>query len=287
MDSTSPDTDLGFLNRDEIVTALGLGALTLIDPARLRPGTRFAYRSVLAAFAAAGAWRSLADLPTVLADPLKRVAFSAGAAGLVYGAAELGEALDARFHRRLERWGVRRPRVVMAAATVALSIGTACLDSRSSALKEDDEVFEPVQRPLAPAVHELITAILEQSEDHDSLRLRAQLATASEEVWSEDDAVTARWVNLLVADDGDLAVPHQFVFPVSARFTTARGVPCQVQLHVEGGRLTSVVLDVAAEEWERVAEDWEPGDGDADPLAGVTWPAATDVTFVTETSGRR
>lgn len=269
------------------IGAAAAGALTLVDPARLRPTGRFALRSASAGIAGVGAWSAFDTAPELMAEPGRRVAFTAAVVGLVYGAAELGEVLDAATVRGLRRIGVRRPRVVMALATVGVGLATAVVDYRTARDAPPlDDAAGPVHREVTAGVRDLAAAILGHTEEYDSLRLRAQLAVASEEVWEDDDGIPSRVVGFSTPDDVPLAVPHTFTFPVSARFVSPRGVPCVVRLGVEGGRLGWLVIDVDDELWAPIADDWDAGGGDPDPLADVAWPAVDDVALVAERSGR-
>lgn len=286
-DDTTTSTALPWgLRPVDVWGALATGVLTLPDPARRSPAGRFALRSSAAAITGVGVWAGTGQLSEIRYDLPTRAGFTAGAVGLVYGVAELGEWLDRLTQRRLVRMGVRRPRIVMAVAGAGLGLALAVLDRRPdpAAPQEDEAGARPSYRPLRPHVRELVSAILEQTEDYDSLRLRAQLAVAQEEVWGEDE--DARFLPLAVLDDVPLAVPHTFTFPVSARFTSARGVPCTAQLLVEGGRLSALVVDVEPETWEAVGEDWDPQGGDEDPLADVGVPRLAEVTFATESTAR-
>ncbi|WP_324650933.1 hypothetical protein [Georgenia sp. H159] len=262
----------------DLATAAMTGLLTLPDPARRSPLGRFALRSAAAGTVAVGTWVALGQ--DARSDVTGRVAFTVGAAGLMYGLAELGEAMDGAVHRRLVRSGVRRPRVAMALAGVGLALAMSVLERREDDGEVHDHLDEPVLGELPVPVRALIGAILEQTEDHDSLRLRAQLAVAGEARWGEEP--DSHVVDLVVPDDVPLAVPHAFTFPVSARFVSARGVPCTARLIVADGRLSVLVVDVDDEAWEPVAADWDAQGGDPDPLADITVPRVEDVTFVTE-----
>lgn len=284
-DTSTTSLPLG-LRPSDLVTAAATGLLTLPDPARRSPLTRFGLRTAIAGTTGAGVWLGTAEDDDAALDLPARVAFTVGAVGLVYGAAELGEAVDRAMQGRLVRMGVRRPRLAMALAGVATSLAVSLLERRGETTSAaDDDVPEgPVLRPLPEHVRELVDAILAHTEDHDSLRLRAQLARASEEVWGEPEDAP-RMVEIAVPDDVPLAVPHSFTFPVSARFLSARGVPCAVQVLVSGGRLAAVVVDVDDDAWEVLVEDWDPAGGDPDPLADVTLPRVADVVLVTEARG--
>lgn len=282
-DTATTSLPLG-LRTSDLVTAAATGVLTLPDPARRTPLTRFALRSAIAGTTGAGVWLGTSEEHELGLPGPSRVALTIGAVGLVYGAAELGEAVDRVLQRRLVRAGVRRPRLAMALGGVGLSLLMSLVERRSQDEAGEDAPAGPTLRPLPEPVHELVSAILAHTEDHDSLRLRAQLVRASEEVWGEPEEAP-RFVTIAVPDDVPLAVPHTFTFPVSARFTTRRGVPCTVEVLVTGGRLSAVVVDVDGEAWEVLAEDWDPAGGDPDPLADVTLPRVADVVLVTEARG--
>ncbi|WP_413449849.1 hypothetical protein AA0Y32_04090 [Georgenia phoenicis] len=280
MSHQTPSTTLPLgLRTSDLVTAAATGILTLPDPARRTPLTRFLLRSAIAGTTGLGVLLSTGEGTEV--DPTTRVALATGAVGIVYGAAELGEAMDSGLQRGLVRAGVRRPRLVMAVAGAAAALLMSVADRKGDREETATAPEGPSLRPLPEHVRELVDAILSQTEDHDALRLRAQLAGAREEVWGEPEDAP-RVVELSVPDDAPLAVPHSFTFPVSARFTSARGVPCTVEVLVSGGRLAAVVVDVEA--WGRVAE-WDPADGDPDPLADVTVPRLEEVTLVAESRG--
>ncbi|WP_152190504.1 hypothetical protein [Georgenia satyanarayanai] len=283
-DTSSTSLPLG-LRASDLVTAAATGLLTLPDPARRTPLTRFGLRTAIAGTTGAGVWLGTAEDRDATLDLPSRVAFTAGAVGLVYGAAELGETMDRALQRRLVRAGVRRPRLAMALAGVGLSLAMSLLERRGAGTGAVEEAPEgPTLRPLPQPVHELVSAILAHTEDHDSLRLRAQLARASEEVWGEPEEAP-RLVAIAVPDDVPLAVPHTFTFPVSARFTTPRGVPCTAEVLVSEGRLFAVVVDIDGKAWEVLAEDWDPAGGDPDPLADATLPRVSDVVLVAESRG--
>ncbi|MEE6281168.1 hypothetical protein [Georgenia sunbinii] len=274
----------------DLGVAAATGALTLVDPARLGPLGRFAFRSSEAAVVGGMTWFGLKQSKDLEWQPELRVAVTSGVVAVTYAFAELSEVFDAAVVRQLRRRGVRRPRVAMAVAGVGLALTMSLLerraDARTAAADDDGDADEAIVRELPQQVRDIVAAILEQTEDHDSLRLRAQLAVAGEEVWGDDDGF-GRMLELAVPDDVPLAVPHTFTFPVSGRFLSSRGVPCAVQLLVDGGRLSAVVIDVASDEWDAIADDWDDAGGDPDPLGDIDgWPAHQELRFVQETAGR-
>lgn len=266
------------------VVAIGLGgALTLIDPARLGPGRRFGYRLAIAGLAGATFWRGLADDELSVA-PETRLGLTAGVAGATLAGAELSEAADARLQAWLSRAGVRRPRLLMAAATLGTGLAGLALEQRLAPVdaQEEDLGFLPGPRELPPAVRDLVAALLSQTEDYDSLRLRAQLERATEIVWPGEQDVSMRVLEFEVPGDVPLTVPRTFDFPVVARFVSPRGVPCRITLSVSDGRLSLLTRDVDVDLWDEIADDWRPmGGSSADPLADVdSWPDVDQLEFV-------
>lgn len=273
----------------DLAVAAASGALTLVDPARLGLFGRLTFRTSQAAVVGALTWTAAKEVPGLEWQPETRVATTAGAIAVTFAFAEVGEALDAVAVRALSRRGVTRPRLAVAAGAVALALGLSVLDRSVAQQRADADadgtVDVPVLRPLPEPVRAIIAAILDQTEDHDSRRLRAQLGAAREESWSEVEEFVPM-IELAVPEDVPLAVPHTFTFPVSAHFRSTRGVPCAVQLLVAGGRLSALVIDVYGPAWDEMADDWDD-EGDADPLVDVTaWPALGELAFVTESPGR-
>ncbi|TNC19500.1 hypothetical protein FHE66_03270 [Georgenia sp. 311] len=119
------------LRTADVVGAAVTGLLTLPDPARRSPVGRFALRTTVAGFTGATVWVGLGEDPELRTDLARRAGFTAGVVGLAYGAAELGERLDALTQRTLVRWGVRRPRAVMAVAGAGLALVMAVVDRRA------------------------------------------------------------------------------------------------------------------------------------------------------------
>lgn len=104
--------------RSRLVTALvagmASGALTLVEPATLKPSTRGTLQVGSGAVSAALGW-----LGTRASDELKdrkafRVALSLAMGTLSAAGTKLGFAIDAKIHRSLLRRGVSNPRPVMA-----------------------------------------------------------------------------------------------------------------------------------------------------------------------------
>ena len=271
-----------------VLTAVVLGAAALINPAKLGPGRRAAYRVGLAAITAIDLFRGIPRET----GPVNRVALTAGAAGTVLGLAELGESIDAKAHGALVRRGVRRPRTVLALATVALSLLSdlpnlrearreAARDSAANADSEAEAFGE-----LPEGARSLITGMLDFSADRGSAALRAQLAEAREQLWDgSSGAYSEIDIDLPHPEALPRVVPHSHVFPVIARFDDPEsGQPREVRLDIEEGRLSRLRIEEAD---DAGSEDTGPDpDWDAEAhergLWPSAWPARAEVTFSLE-----
>ena len=96
-------------------------AIALVDPRGLDQRGLRAYRAANSAFTA---WMTWAVLGTETPDVSRRARAGAAVGGAVLGLASARwcERLDGRMHERLSRWGVPRPRVVLAAGSTALGV---------------------------------------------------------------------------------------------------------------------------------------------------------------------
>lgn len=104
-----------------LVSSAATYAIALVDPRSLdRTGLR-AYRAANSAFTA---WMAWAVLSTETPDLSRRARAGAAVGGAALGlaSARWSERLDGRMHERLSRWGVRRPRVLLAAGSTALGV---------------------------------------------------------------------------------------------------------------------------------------------------------------------
>ncbi|NKX56826.1 hypothetical protein [Arthrobacter mobilis] len=271
-----------FLDSDRIeyglASSAAIGALSLVDPTRLSPGGRFLLRSA-AAVTGATFLIPLNKIPVLAFSPEAKAGFTAGMAGLTFGVAELGEAVDGRIQDWLRRHGIRRPRAVMAAAGAAMTFLVFLADRRTlPGAMEEHEDQEPRLVGLDPAVRDLVEGILGHTEDYGAPVLRDQLAIAKEEAWDGPEYFSSA-IDFAVDQKVPRVVPHNFTFPVRARFAGPSGAPLEAVLDVEEGLLRSLIVAVAPD-----AEESE-GPGGADPLEGLdSWPARGDVTYVIETA---
>lgn len=115
-----------------VTSSAALAALALVEPRGAATTRKLLYRGAIGAVAA---WSAVAALRSERPQPVKGKALGAVAAGFAVASAAvspLAERLDAKLVDRLARGGVRRPRVVLAAANAALSLGAWVLDRRSA-----------------------------------------------------------------------------------------------------------------------------------------------------------
>lgn len=252
-----------------VVSSVTIGALSLIDPAALSPARRAAYRTALAAVTGAMTW---AAARSGLASVEARVGTTVGATGAALGLAEAGEAMDARMQRGLVRMGVRRPRAVMAATSVAFAAATFLAD-RAWSLRAvpDPEALAWEDRALPDPVRVLTAALLARTDAFGAPELRTQLASARERTFVNERFKSPSFVQFVVAEEAPLAVPGNAAFPVTARFATDDGTLYVVTLGVADGRLGTLELVEATDE----------GDEPTSELG--RWPEAHEVTLHVET----
>ncbi len=274
-----------------IASSVVIGALSLVDPARLTPGWRIAFRAAVAGLTGALTLLELRRTPASEGDPAefgwrvghREVASGGivvGVAGTVFGLSELSENLDARLMSGLTRAGVRRPRLLLAAVSTLASIAAYLAVVTDVDAASDDSVDGPRYAAVDPAVRDLVEGMLAATDGYGARELRAHWATARVELWSDEDeaGVFSRWLEFAVDEDLPRAIPHDTTFPVRARFVTPAGVPVEAFLLVSGGRPRTLLLDVVDGTPELEAS------GDDDPFDSVTaWPVRTEVTFVLDT----
>ena len=272
-----------------VVSSAIVGALTLVEPRRLTPGSRLAYRGAVAAVTGWVVWatlrpRSAADLD--LLGPLNRTALTAGTAGAALGLAEVGEAVDAKVHDRLVRSGVTRPRLWLAVGSLALGLASWAASRNDAGFSlpdhagADEDGRSLVELP--DEVRGLALRLLSATEEFGAPQLREQLATARL-VRFADEEPELGYSAFEVSDAVARAVPGTATFPVVGRFRDAAGQQFGIRLFVEDGRLESMHID---EEDGDGAGSVYGAAGDADEAAvPASWPAPADVEVLVETVG--
>ncbi|MET1051872.1 MAG: hypothetical protein ABWX65_04455 [Mycetocola sp.] len=266
-----------------VASSVVVGALSLVDPARLSFGGRLAFRGLTAVVTGGLVVIELRRTDSLRANPLAQIGIVAGVVGTTFGLSEVSEKIDARMVGLLRRAGVRHPRPVLAAASAAFSLAAFRLEPPvrdTGADTESDDAAWPRYSAVDATVRTLVDRMLSVTDEHGAIELRAHWPTARVEHWSEEDVegVFSRWLEFSVDDSLPRAVPHEATFPVRARFVSGAGVPVEVLLLVSGGRPRSLLVDVVAG-----TPELERFDGN-DPLDDVSaWPSADAVTFVLET----
>jgi hypothetical protein len=261
-----------------LASSAAMGALTLIDPARLSPGGRLAYRGAMAALAAAGVAIELnADDDDLFLDPTSRVAITVGAAGLILGMAEVSEHWDARMYGYLAQRGVSRPRLLMAAGATAFSLASFALGRLVTRPQPAGRWDDLVLQPVPAEVRALVLGLLDATDGYGADQLRAQLETAQVEASAAGDFSSV--VEFVVPDGAQRAIPHDFTFPVKAHFRTDSGEEVRALLIVQDGKLDALVLDSVADNG-----DFENEDGPVDLDDAGRWPALHEVTFVLDST---
>jgi hypothetical protein len=114
-----------------VTSSAALAALALVEPRGASSTRKLLYRGAIGAVAA---WSAIAAARTESSRPMtgKTLASVAGAVGVASAAlSPVSERLDAKLVDALARGRVTRPRLVLAAATAALSVAVWWFDRRS------------------------------------------------------------------------------------------------------------------------------------------------------------
>lgn len=265
----------------QVASSAVMGAWALVDPNRPTRRGQIAYRVGSAAAVGASVWIGARDEE---GEPLGDGLRAALAAGSAVGSLALmrpSERLDARWHNFLRRRGIRHPRVLSALFTVGMYAATHALERWTEKQAAAAEEFEFVLEPVDERLRALVMAILEQTEDHGSLALRAQLGR-TQRVRTPGEREVAAWVPFDVEEgDGPRAVPASAIFPIRARYATRRGA-LDLQVQVEDGVLSAVSWELVDSPELDLADDTF----DVDDVLGDTnrWPSADEVLLLAETS---
>ena len=273
-----------------IVSTVAVAGLSLIDPNRLRPAGRLAHRLAIAGLTGAMTWAASRPTPAEVPNPGLRAGVTVGATGLVLAASEASEALDARMQRGLERAGVRRPRVALAALSGVLSAATWWLDRRThDGLEPGEREFEgtglavssTVDAELGAELRALVSALLARGERFGGAELREQLAGARIEQWrlDGDDGFVAD-ASFEVDETAPRAVPGNGRFPVIGRFRGLDERTFDLALWIHEGRLDSMSISPADDWSDEDVLAWDEGDRDVGELGA--WPAVADLEVLVE-----
>lgn len=262
--------------------ALGVasGVLTLIDPAKLKPGTRAMLYVSTGVGSGLTAWFGSAREEFLKSKKALRGVLTLGLTALGVASTKFGFVLDAKTHHALLRRGFANPRPIMAVGSGILTAATFLLDRPSEGtsllpLVGDSEDELPI-RGLSDPVRELLAGMLAHTNEFGAEILREQLGSVREQYWG-DPAEFGFQLDLVVAPGGTRTVPRDYTFPVHANFTTDDGEPVRVSLVVRDGQLGALVLDLDHEAMEPADE------ASADPLDALTrWPLRSEVSYSLE-----
>lgn len=229
-------------------SALAFGALSLVEPARLPPARRAAYRAALAATTAW--WTAVTTDPERTVHVPGNVVAGAAAGGACWALADFSETLDARLMDRLHAAGVEHPRR-WTAGIAAAAVLAACAVDRYTQRQVSDQLPEesPRTRPLAPTVRTVIRGILQAVEMPGSAELLAQLEAARERYLPQEHSDIdgengiATLIELDIPDQLARVVPHTQTYPVHARFPAPDGTPLQITLYIEHGQLAHTTIN--------------------------------------------
>lgn len=231
-----------------LARAAASGAAALVDPARLSTERRRWLFTGIGALAAWQWWEEAVrpendPMGLGLGTPAARVTGAAALVGVMPLLAGPATRLDTMLMSALRRRGVRRPRLAMAAVTVAVSIAGERWRPAPDAWDDD----EPVWGELHPRTREVIAGILGLLDGWGAEELRAQLARAEEEQHTGE----LSWRGLR-AEAGPRTAVSDFIVPAHA---TAQidGAAVHLGVQVLDGRLAAVFGSGDEPlEWDRV-----------------------------------
>lgn len=249
------------------------GGLSLVDPARLSPRRRQAYRAALAA--TTGLWTAVTtDRDRTLLLPAHLVA-GLLAGGATWALADASESLDTRLITRLQTAGVRHPRRWMAAISAAGVLASFAVDRAMSQTASEEVWLEDLMRtrPVTPQVREVVQAMLQVPGAPDAGELLAQLEAAQESYFDDGENRFATMVEFDVPEEVVRVVPHTQIYPVQARFTASNGTELAVSLQIHEGKLANLEIETV-------------GDEDTDPVDELLdrWPDPTDLRYVRDST---
>lgn len=256
------------------------GALTLVDPAKLRPRTLAGIYLGSGAGLAAVGWFATSPRDGFAPGKAFRGSVALGLAALSTAGTKFGFVVDAKIHQSLVRRGIKNPRPLMAIGSGVLLAAMELMESpsknRTGTNIIGDAFAEAPERELTSEVRDLVAGLLEATDEYGSSVLREQLTEAKEQYWGDDGEFTSE-LSFVVPEDAALTLPRNYTFPVHADFTSADGTPLRISLMIYEGQLGALVLDVAHE----LMEAAHPRD--TDPFESVTrWPLRSEVDYALE-----
>lgn len=269
-----------------VVLTIATAGLTLIEPRTLDVAGRLAYRSAIGALAGWGAWTAVRTEHEYLMPPAAKAGVTVGAVGAALTLCELGESIDGKLVDALQRAGVRRPRIWLAAATAVLGLGTWWLgrrvDSALPSFDETEEEYEQEKVELPSEVRALASALLGCTESFGAPALRAQLELAQAEIYlgeKEDEFYPG--IGILVPEGLPRAVPADAQFPVTGRYRPIEGRTFDVRITIANGYIANLDVTTGADWSEQERFEWDMNDRSVQEIPG--WPSPNELEFLIET----
>ena len=208
--------------------ATAWGALTLVDPAKLKGWRHAAY------------WAGVAGLTGVeivaapddgVMDRQQRAAVGIGLAGLVFGTRDWATRMDAKTTGWMRKIGIKHPRPVLALVAGAGAFAAYMTERISPHDDLEYDVSNLPEEDLPDNLHAIIAKLLGAVDGYDRELLEDQLETTRMIV--EDP----RWpMTLLVDDELPRARLSEFTWPVTATYQRD-GYEYHLYLDIAGGRL--------------------------------------------------
>lgn len=283
-------SDPSFPRAKTLGFSLGAAALTLIEPRRLSPRARTAYRAAMSTFAGLAVTDSLRAEPL----PVDRGTVGAVATGATAALMPLSEKCDAFVIDRANRLlgGATRP---LLAAVTAVAMVDAMVRQHQDEMTmpelgegaswfahaprsggvfdptADPEIPEATERDLTPKERAVLEALC--SKDFPGAEaIRSQLRTARALDWGEA-MIGESVLDLTVKDPEQLIVPHFQTWPVGG-FFEVDGHGFSAELGVMDGLISTLYLSPVAEDDEQIIRG-------ADLLGGRSFeealPSASDL----------
>ena len=215
-----------------------VGGISLIEPRRLGPWSRAAYRIGVAGVSGLLTADTTTEEEALLSPSLDGVLTGAATLGLM----DLGEHLDGALVDLMRRRGISRPRLVLAGIGAAGTLALYALEARRSAAQVESEDWfsqesDEEDRELPAPARDLVALLLAEPEDGEGLpgapTLRAQLPLAR----THGPAEEASEVWLTVPETVERAVPRHQTWPVRGTFTQ-QGHRFQLELQIDDGTLS-------------------------------------------------
>lgn len=256
--------------------AATVGGLNLIEPRRLGPWSRAAYRLGMAGMSGLLVADTTREEDVIVSRGLDSVLVGAATLGLM----DLAEHLDGRMVDAMSRRGISRPRLVLAALGAASTVALYALDARRAPEETDAESEEETEeRELPASARGLVARLLESAPEGTDLPGASALRVQLPQARAHGPAEETGEVWLSVPETAERAVPRHQTWPVRGVFAQ-QGHRFQAELQIEDGLLSMLSIfpaDGAGDEEEDAALEHLTG-------PGFSLPEPSEVEIVRETA---